>query len=171
MEINFFTVWFFISPFIILYLYLKNKEYKEKAETVVEQINDVWDNDYKKLIQSYGTLDNFLEAHKKDFDIIRSNMVTIYANISEINRDYMVKTERLLSMIENNRITKEEIYKAVKMVRKDICMNTDDLLTRFNSFIFSEEKAHSDNTKISDILDDIDEKYKNNEIYQEVNKD
>ena len=117
------------------------------------------------------TLDNFLEAHKKDFDIIRSNMVTIYANISEINRDYMVKTERLLSMMENNRITKEEIYKAVKMVRKDICMDTDDLLTRFNSFIFSEEKAHSDNTKISDILDDIDEKYKNNEIYQEVNKD
>ena len=171
MEINFFTVWFFISPFIILHLYLKNKEYKEKAETVVEQINDVWDNDYKKLIQSYGTLDNFLEAHKKDFDIIRSNMVTIYANISEINRDYMVKTERLLSMIENNRITKEEIYKAVKMVRKDICMDTDDLLTRFNLFIFSEEKAHSDNTKISDILDDIDEKYKNNEIYQEVNKD
>ena len=170
MEINFFTVWFMVSPFIILHLYLKNKEYKDKAGTVIEQINDVWDKDYKDIITSYGTINNFLDCHKKDYDIIRSNIVKIYDCISCINREYMFKTERLLDMIENRGITKEEIYKSIKIIRKQVCEATDDELTQINAFLVDEEKAHSDNTKIIDVLNDIDEKYKNNNIYKEVNK-
>lgn len=170
MEINFFTVWFLISPFIILHLYLKNKEYKEKAGIVIEQINDVWDKDYKNIITSYGTIENFLECHKQDYDIIRSNIIKIYECISHINRDYMFRTEKLLSMIEDRRITKEEIYKAIKIIRRQVCEATDDELTQINAFLVDEEKAHSSSNIMVEVLNEIDEKYKNNNIYKEVNK-
>lgn len=168
MEINFFTVWFMVSPFIILHLYLKNKEYKDKASIVIEQINDVWDKDYKSIITSYGTINNFIDCHRQDYDIIRSNIVKIYECMSHINREYMFKTEQLLSMIEDRRVTKEEIYKAIKMIRKSVCEATDDELTQINAFLLDEEKAHSENEKMIDVLDAIDKKYKNNDIYREV---
>ena len=147
---------------------LKNKEYKDKASIVIEQINDVWDKDYKSIITSYGTINNFIDCHRQDYDIIRSNIVKIYECMSHINREYMFKTEQLLSMIEDRRVTKEEIYKAIKMIRKSVCEATDDELTQINAFLLDEEKAHSENEKMIDVLDAIDKKYKNNDIYREV---
>ena len=163
MEINFFTLWFLVSPFIILHLYLKNKEYK--------QINDVWDKDYKSIITSYGTLKNFLDCHEQDYTIIRENVVKFYSAVSDANRRYMTKTETLLKMVEDGKIRKDEMYKAIKMIRREICIQIDDILTQMNAFIIDEEQAHSDNKEMIDILNDIDEKYKNNSIYREVNKD
>jgi len=170
MEFNFFTIWFFISPFIILHLYLKNREYKDKAGTVIEQINDVWDKDYKGIITTYGTVEHFLDCHRKDYDVIRSNIVKIYECISSINREYMFKTDRLLDMIENRQITKKEICHAIKMIKKSVCEATDDELTQINAFLVDEERAHTKNEKMIDVLNEIDERYKNNDIYKEVNK-
>lgn len=171
MEINFFTIWFLVSPFIILHLYLKNKEYKEKANQVVQQINDVWDKDYKSIITSYGTLKNFLDCHEQDYKIIRDNIVKFYSAVSDANRRYMTKTETLLKMIEDGKIRKDEIYKAIKMIRREACIQVDDMLTQMNAFIVDEEQAHSNNKEMVDVLNDIDDKYKNNSIYKEVNKD
>ena len=38
MEINFFTLWFLVSPFIILHLYLKNKEFNKANELLLEYL-------------------------------------------------------------------------------------------------------------------------------------
>jgi Glu-tRNA(Gln) amidotransferase subunit E-like FAD-binding protein len=168
MEINIFTVWFFISPFIILHLYLKNQEYKDKANIVVQQINDVWDKDYKRILNEYGTFDNFLDCHKQDYDIIRNNLINYYSSVSEANRNYMAKTERLLSMIENGRITKDEIHTAIKIIRRDTCMDFDEIITDINLFIVNEEEAHSDTKECAEILDKIDKKYKNKNIIKDI---
>ena len=74
-------------------------------------------------------------------------------------------------MVEDGKIRKDEMYKAIKMIRREICIQIDDILTQMNAFIIDEEQAHSDNKEMIDILNDIDEKYKNNSIYREVNKD
>lgn len=171
MDINFFVIWTFISPFIILHLWLKNREYRDKAGQVLDHVNKVWDNDYKHLIQAYGTIENFLECHTKDFNILRSNLVTIYEHMSSINRTYMLETEKLLILMEEKRLTKKQIYDAIKMIRRQHCMSVDDELTQINAFIINEEEAHSEETRMIDILDRIDDKYKNNNIYTEVNKD
>lgn len=167
MEINFFTIWFIISPFVILHLYLKNKNTKEKVNQVMDHINSTWDSEYKKILLQYGTIDNFIKCHKEDFDIIRSNMTSFYEQISDINRDYMAQTEKLLNNVDDT----SDVGIAIKLIRKNICMRTDDLLTMMNSFIYSEEQAHSSDNTIVDILNKIDDKYKNNSIYKEINKD
>ena len=170
MEINFFIIWFFISPFIILYLYQKNKSYKDMAGQVIDQINEVWDNQYKEILKKYGTIDNFIECHLKDFEIMRNNLVDVYESMSHINRDYMSKTEKVLELIESDNISKDEIYNAIKLIRRDICEQTDDELVKLNAFLVAEEEAHCENSDMIDILDSIGEKYKNNEIYNEINK-
>lgn len=171
MRFDFFIIWFFISPFIILRLYLKNREYKYKANNVIDHINDVWDKEYKDIIQNYGTTSVFIECHRKDFDIIRSNIKSIYERIACINRDYMSKTERLLTFAERGDYDIKEITEAIKLIRRSICMQVDEQLTDINDFLVNEENAHTDNRKMADILDSIDMKYKNNDIYTEVNED
>ena len=91
--------------------------------------------------------------------------------MSSINRTYMLETEKLLILMEEKRLTKKQIYDAIKMIRRQHCMSVDDELTQINAFIINEEEAHSEETRMIDILDRIDDKYKNNNIYTEVNKD
>lgn len=170
MKFDFFTIWFMVSPFIILHLYLKNKDYKNKTSGVIEQINDVWDNDYKRVIQAYGTIQNFLECHEQDYDIIRSNIVKMYEQVSHINRDFMQKIEKLMQYLETHPDTNtSEMIESIKIIRRSVCEATDECLTQINAFIINENEAHKDNEMVIDILNAIDEKYKNNNIYREVN--
>lgn len=168
MNLDFFKIWFLISPFIILHLYLKNKDYKSKANTVVQQINDVWSKDYKDIIMSYGTVENFIECHTKDFDILREYIVKVYGQISDINRDFMMRVERLLDLIENNKISEDELYASLCMIRRNTCQRTDVVLRQMNDFILNEEEAHSDNKIMLDVLKNIDDKYKNNDITKDI---
>lgn len=163
MKFDFFTIWFMISPFIILHLILKNKEFKSKADGVLDHINTTWDNDYKEIIKLYGSMDNFIEAHEKDYDIIRDYLLRLYAEISVINREYMLKTMRLL---DNKAYTKQQLYDAIKIIERATCEDTDAILTQLNAFIIDEENAHKNNKRVKDILDEIDEKYKVNDIYK-----
>ena len=94
-------------------------------------------------------------------------MTSFYEQISDINRDYMAQTEKLLNNVDDT----SDVGIAIKLIRKNICMRTDELLTMMNSFIYSEEQAHSSDNTIEDILNKIDDKYKNNSIYKEINKD
>ena len=78
MEINFFTVWFFISPFIILHLYLKNKEYKEKArekyQYAVEKLKEKYDellNNSEYIDAITSQVDNIKSINKR-FEIIEN---------------------------------------------------------------------------------------------------
>lgn len=161
MEINFFTVWFFVSPFIILHLYLKNKEYKEKANIVIEKINEVWDKEYKDIIVNYGSTANFLECHKNDFDSMRNGIVNFYRMASCANREYFVETEHLLEYIEDDKIDREEIYKTIKLIRRHSMKLYNDLLSQVAKFVIDEEKVHNNTCDCEEIIKDIDEKYKN----------
>ena len=166
MKFDFFTIWFLISGLVITRLYLKNKEYKEKTGEVLEHVNDVWDKEYKQLIQVYGSVNEFLECHKKDFDIIRSYVVTMYAQLSIINREYTFKTDTLLS-VQESKITKKDIFTAINNIKMDLNTQTNDLLKEIDHFIINEEEAHQNNKIMRDILDNINEKYKKEDLYKE----
>ena len=170
MKFDFLTLWFIISPFIILHQFLKIRSFRDKAGDVIEYVNNTWDMDYKNLIMTYGTVKNFTDSHLDDFNIIRSNIAKIYGSISEINRKYMYQTEKLLELIEKNKMTKKEIEEGIKIIMRDICILTDDELTQLNAFLINEEEAHSNDKKIIETLNEIDIKYKNNDIYRDVTK-
>lgn len=155
-----FKIWFFISPFILVHLWQKNKEYREKADIVVQQINDTWDKDYKNIIQNYGTVENFLDCHYRDFDSFRDNCISFYSSVSDINRRYIVKTDNLLELIENKKITKDEIYNMTKHIKREISDETFEMLQQLNVFLLSEAEAHTiDKDNIKKKLDEIDDKY------------
>ena len=64
------------------------------------------------------------------------------------------------NLVEDDKIRKDEMYKAIKMIRREICIQVDDILTQMNAFLVDEEQAHSNNKEMVDVLNDIDEKYK-----------
>ena len=170
MDLDFFKIWFIVSSFVMMHLYLKNRDYRDKADVVVQQINDVWDKDYKDIIQTYGTVENFVDCHYQDFEIFRNNIILFYSMVSDSNRIYMTNTDKLLDLIERGKLNKEEIYKSIKNIKRDTCIRDDDILTQLNNFITNEVEAHSDKDKVVDILNKIDEKYKNKDILKEINK-
>ncbi len=168
---TFLVIWFVISSFIILQLYLKNKTYQERTGEVLDQVNDVWDNDYKKLISVYGTVDNFLDCHEKDFEIFRHNFVLFYEEVALSLLQYLLETEDLLCKIENKSITKQEMYGAVNTVKKHTISRNNELLNKLNDFLLNEEEAHSDNTDIKEALEKINKKYKINICKYSSNKE
>ena len=162
MEINFFTIWFFISPFIILHLYLSKRRYREKADTVIEHINETWDNDYKKIINTYGSIEEFLESHKSDFNIVRDNVVKIYGFISQINREFLYRTDMLLDVIDEiEDLDMDIVQETIKSIKDQVSIDTNALLVYIRNFVNDEETAHSLETLAQKSLDEIDKKYKN----------
>ena len=95
-----------------------------------------------RIITSYGTLKNFLDCHEQDYTIIRENVVKFYSAVSDANRRYMTKTETLLKMVEDGKIRKDEMYKAIKMIRREICIQIYSLLLSFiiTSFFLSKKR-------------------------------
>ena len=138
-NLDFFQVWFMVSPFIILKQYLDKKAYKMVMSNLEEHVNDSWDNQYKQIIKQYGSMDNYMENFLKDYNIMRSQVAKIYERISMINREYMSKTDRLLERLEEGKADINEAIAAVKMIKRGNCTVTDDLLTYINAFLIQEE--------------------------------
>lgn len=157
---TFLSIWFVVSSFVILHLYLKNKTYKEKTGEVLDQVNDVWDNDYKKLISDYGTVAHFIECHEEDFKIFRHNFALFYEEVALSLLQFLLETESLLSHIESGSITKKEISLLINDLKKHTINRNNELLKKLNDFLINEEEAHTDSTTVKDALEKINKKYK-----------
>lgn len=167
MELDIFKIGFAIMPFIILFLYNKNRDYKskvDKAELVVKNINDLWDKEYKEIVNEYGSASEFIRCHTEDFNVIRTNLIDFYSNFSNISRMYFVKTEALLELIETEGLTKKDIVNHIIRIRRDVGLKTEEVLMLMHDFITEEEEVHADNKLSENILNKIDEKYKNKEL-------
>ena len=168
MEINFFTIWFIVSPFIILHLCHKNRDYRDKANSVIDQINNNWDKEFRMIIQRYGSVEQFLSDHKDDFNILRNYILNVYLNFSSINRSYMTDTDRLVEKIDQ--LSDSELKDYILGIKKRVCIATDTLLENMNSFVTDETEAHNSDQfdNIVEKLNEIDKTYNNNSILEEL---
>lgn len=141
---TFLKIWFFVSPFIILYLYRKLKY--STSTTEIDNIPEIQElmsslnddvNTYLTLIQTYGSIKDYEDAYAKDFEMMRSYIKSM--------------SSCMQSSINNLGIFLEEIDKIDgrslrKTTKEYISFVVDDFVKcvgSVNHFIESEERAHS----------------------------
>lgn len=168
MELGFFKIWFIVSSFIMLYLFLKNRDYKNRTSNIINQINDVWDNEYKQIILLYGSTENFIESHTNDFNIIRENLTAFYQALEFANFDFIKRTENLLKLYRFDKdISNSKLIEFFNEIRRMNIDNLEKILNTMHAFIESEESAHSNSKTAIEVLDKIDAKYKD-DLYKKV---
>ena len=161
MEFNFFVIWFIISPFIILHLYLKNREYKNKTSQVIDTINNKWDNEYKDILVNYGSIENYSDSIEKDFDTLRNFMVVLYENILIIRKNNTSNLERFLKLCDDtpSSIHTKRLINSIKLFVSSNNMSLVELNNFIRSVVEGEEEAHSTNRTAKTALDELDNKY------------
>lgn len=148
-------VWFFVSPFIILYLYRRLKysapTMKIKAVPELQELMDNLNADleaYITLIQTYGSIQGYEDARMKDFEIMRGYLKIISNCMQNSIKDLSIFLEDI-GIIDGRslrKITKDYL----SFVIDDFVKCVEDL----NHFIESEEQAHARAHSTQEILEE-----------------
>lgn len=148
-------VWFFVSPFIILYLYRKLKystpTMKIKAVPELQELMDSLNADldaYITLIQTYGSIQGYEDARMKDFEIMRGYLKTVSNCMQSSIKNLSVFLEEI------DRIDGRSLRKITKDYTSFVIDDFVKCVENLNHFIESEEQAHTQAHSTQEILEE-----------------
>lgn len=159
-----------------LYWLLKARKLEDMLTKVDEitNIQDLWDRDYRAILNHYGTIDNFIEAHEEDFDTIRSNLLIFIENLETYQ--LIMKTSLTVLYNELDQATLEEdgeeLRKKVKSLVSEldtVTLNSGKYLDRViddtKQFVEEEAAAHKENVDMDKVMEQV----KKSEHIKDVN--
>lgn len=165
-------IWGIIAiPLVIFREKIYMFQLKQNTKQIQDELNDFlqkelltrWDEDYNNLINNYGSVENYMNSYIKDFDIMRNNLGVFYKSIQEIkdcNSKNFEISLRAVERISDEYPLKKELMTTLRCQQKGQDESLSQFAEALKGFIESEEKAHSDMTRVTEILDKIEKKYK-----------
>ena len=151
------NIYLFVSPFVILYLYNKSNAYKVKVtKSALEHalkeyfgISSVDDlDDYKSLVNAYGSVHGYEDARMKDFDIMREYLINLETVVSSIQ--FNVKSLKDYIKSDNNiEELKKTSYDFLDSMSKELSVYKEHL----HNYIESEREAHASAHSCEDIIE------------------
>lgn len=151
---TFLKVWFFISPFIILYLYRKNKETSAVRIKATPEIQELLNNlnadldAYIQLIEVYGSIQNYEDARMKDFEIMRGYLKTV------LNTLHSAVKNLSLFLDEVDLIDGRSLRKITKDYMSFVIDDYKKCAENLSHFIESEEEAHTQAHSTQEIFEE-----------------
>lgn len=148
---------------------------KSVAKDVETMLNDKfveqWDEDYKAIICSYGSVENFIEAHYKDYNIYRSNVLVFISQVKELSAGVKRATKHLTDTLSNrtqlNSFDKSFIATNINCFEIALIEAIDRVAEEATVFVEGEEEAHHDNKEVRDILDKLSKEIKEVNFYEQ----
>ena len=159
-----------------LYWYIRARRLENKVLGVenLTGLANTWDKDYRSLINMYGTVANFVEAHMQDFDIIRSNILVYLENMERFGLALNMYTSVLNGALDDiyetttDKETKKKV-KALKVQFKSLNEDTSEYLNGYigemYDFLRSEVEVHKVDCDIDKVLVEV----KKSEYIKDVN--
>lgn len=161
----FWAILLFISGCVIIHLCRYISELKESISIgTIEEAMKRWDNEYTSLISHYGSIEDFEEAFKKDFDMFRSNVLVFISRISEIRNGI----NRAITYVEKgcSKTTGDITLIKLQALQKGVDSAIASLVEDMTNFIKCEEEAHQDYKYVDEVLKKLSEEIKEINFYE-----
>lgn len=155
----------FISWCILLYQHYRWNNIEEMMEKDINKLlKDKWDDNYKQLIEAYGSTEEFIEAHYKDYDIFRSNVLVFIARLEKL-KDGLIKVFDYLDKDIDKDCNTDAVKIKLDAVKSSVIPALDNLIEDTKNFVEGEEEAHSFDRNVSIVLEKLNKEIKDINFY------
>ena len=161
----FWALMLFISGCVIIHLYRKVQRLSDAInESVIDKFVNKWDEEYRQIVEHYGSGEAFEEAHTQDYNIFRSNVLIFVDRIKNIREGINMSIKYLSKELETGK-SKATMLIKLEAVRGSIESAMTRLVDDTVAFLKNEEQAHLGKEYIDEILDSLSKEVKNNNFY------
>ena len=141
----------FISGCVIIFQNQRTKRLIKDFENKVN--NDLlvrWDEEYRTIVGTYGSAEEFVKAHRADYNIIRSNILIFIAKLEKINKGLGIALDCL---INDDELCKDKIMRVkIESIKRSVASVLDEMIVGVKGFVKSEEEAHNEEPDMDNIL-------------------
>ena len=155
----------FISGCAIIFLKQRtDRVLKDFEEKVNEMLAVRWDEEYRNIVATYGSAEDYVKAHLADYNIIRSNILIFIAKIDKLGKGIDVAFDCL---INDEDVCSDKINRIkIESIQKSVASAVSDIVKDAESFVKSEEEAHSEKQEMKEILEKLDKEVKKFNFYE-----
>ncbi len=155
----------FISGCVIIFQNQRSKRLVKDFEDKVN--NDLlvrWDEEYRSIVGTYGSAEEFVKAHRADYNIIRSNILIFIAKLEKINKGLGIALDCL---INDDELCKDKIMRIkIESIKRSVVSTLTEMTDDAKKFIKSEEEAHNEEPEMDTILKKLDKEVKDINFYE-----
>lgn len=141
---------------------------KELEKKVNNDFIDMWDEDYKAIISTYGNTKKFIEAHYLDYDIYRSNVLVFISKIQTLSKTVQRAIEIVSNSIKkSDTMDKDMILLNLEVLNSSLTRIINEVVDEATQFVKSEEEAHSDKREIDEVLKKLPKEIREVNFYEQ----
>ena len=159
----------FISGCIIIYLSRKLSDVKSLIEKDIQkELINKWDEDFVNLVANYGSVSNYIDAHKTDYDIYRSNVLIYISRLKGLSTGVDKAINIIIKKIkENSYLDNKMLLMDMEMVKEALMTSITEVADDATVFVENEEEAHRGDGDIEDILNNLSKEIKEVNLYEQ----
>lgn len=146
-------LYFFVSPFVILYYYRKSKntsnlKIRIPLDAVQDALSENIDEDYLKLLAAYGSIQGYEDAMMKDFNIMREYLKKVLLTLHSASNSLKKFSVDINDMPNiSSETMKQLMLKNMTFIIEDF----EKCAINLENFIKSEEHAHTASHDVDEI--------------------